>query len=58
MAAASESSVAVAAAAPEKPAHTAEQAKPIPTKTAAKPAALPRRPRSLDELIDQVAASR
>ena len=60
VAAAPESSVAVAvdAAAPEKPAHTAEQAKPIPTKTAAKPAALPRRPRSLDELIDQVAPSR
>ena len=55
-AAAPESSV--AAAAPEKPAHAAELAKPIPAKTAGKPAMLPRRPRSLDELIDQVAASR
>ena len=55
-AAAPESSV--AAAAPEKPAHTAELAKPIPAKTAGKPAMLPRRPRSLDELIAQVAASR
>jgi hypothetical protein len=48
----------VAAAAPEKPAHTAELAKPIPAKTAGKPVMLPRRPRSLDELIAQVAASR
>jgi hypothetical protein len=48
----------VAAAAPEKPAHTAELAKPIPAKTAGKPIMLPRRPRSLDELIAQLAASR
>lgn len=47
-----------AAAAPEKPAHTSEPAKPTPTKTAGKPAMLPRRPRSLDELITQVAAGR
>jgi cell division protein FtsL len=58
VAAAPESSDAVAAAAPEKPAHTAEPAKPNPTKTAGKPATLPRRPTSLDELIAQVAASR
>jgi hypothetical protein len=58
VAAAPESSVAVAAGAPEKPAHTAELAKPIPAKTAGKPAMLPRPPRSLDELIAQVAASR
>jgi hypothetical protein len=56
VAAISESSV--AAAAPEKPAHTAEPAKPTPVRTAAKPVMLPRRPRSLDELIAQVAASR
>ena len=56
VAAAPESSV--AAAAPEKPAHTAELAKPTPTKTAGKPVTLPRRPRSLDELIAHVAASR
>jgi hypothetical protein len=48
----------VVAAASEKPAHTAEPVKPIPAKTAGKPAMLPRRPRSLDELIAQVAASR
>ena len=48
----------VAAAAPEKPARSTELAKPTPTKTAAKPANPPRRPRSLDELIAQVAASR
>ena len=42
----------------EKPAAAAEiAAKPVPTKAAAKPAA-PRRPRSLDELIAQIAASR
>ena len=48
----------VAAAAPEKPARSTELAKPTPTKTAAKPPSPPRRPRSLDELIAQVAASR
>jgi hypothetical protein len=48
----------VAAAAPEKSAHTAEPAKPSPPKTASKPTMLPRRPRSLDELITQVAAGR
>lgn len=48
----------VVAAASEKPAHTAELAKPTPTKTAGKPVLVPRRPRSLDELIAQVAASR
>jgi len=42
----------------EKPAHTAEPAKPPPTKTAGKPTGPPRRPKSLDELIAQVAASR
>jgi len=47
----------VAAAAPEKPSRTPELAKP-PAKTAGKPAIPPRRPRSLDELIAQVAASR
>ncbi len=57
-AAAPESSVAVATAVPEKPAQPAELAKPNPTKTAGKPAMPPRRPRSLDELIAQVAASR
>jgi hypothetical protein len=41
----------------DKPAGAAEIAKPVPTKVAAKPAA-PRRPRSLDELIAQIAASR
>jgi hypothetical protein len=56
LAAAPETSV--AAAAPEKPAHPVELAKPAPAKTAGKPAMPPRRPRSLDELIDQVAASR
>jgi hypothetical protein len=48
----------VVAAASEKLAHTAEPVKSTPAKTAGKPAMLPRRPRSLDELIDQVAASR
>jgi hypothetical protein len=48
----------VVAGASEKPAHTAELAKPTPTKTAGKPVLVPRRPRSLDELIAQVAASR
>jgi hypothetical protein len=47
-----------AAAAPEKPAHTAELTKQAPTKTAGKSASPARRPRSLDELIAQVAASR
>ena len=47
----------VAAAAPEKQSRTPELAKP-PAKTGSKPAMLPRRPKSLDELIDQVAASR
>jgi hypothetical protein len=47
----------VAPAAPENPAHTPELAKPTPTKPAGKPAMLPRRPRSLDELIAQVATS-
>ncbi len=47
----------VVAAASEKPAHTAEPVKSTPAKTAAKPAMLPRRPTSLDELIAQVAAS-
>jgi len=56
VAAAPESSVAVAM--PEKPPLPAELAKPTPTKTAGKPVTLPRRPRSLDELIAQVAASR
>ena len=48
----------VTAAAPEKPAHTVELAKPPPPKTTAKPAIPVRRPRTLDELIAQVAASR
>jgi hypothetical protein len=41
----------------EKPTEPAEHAKPAPARTMAKPA-LTRRPRSLDELIAQVAASR
>ena len=48
---------AVAPASPEKPLEAAELAKPVSTKTLAKPVP-PRRPRSLDELIAQVAASR
>jgi len=47
-----------AAAAPEKPAQPAEVAKPTPTKAPGKPVMLVRRPKSLDELIAQVAASR
>ena len=44
-------------ASPEKPAEVMEPIKPAPAKTLAKPAPS-RRPRSLDELIAQVAASR
>ena len=47
----------IAPASPGKPAEAPELAKPSPAKAFAKPA-LPRRPRSLDELIAQVAASR
>lgn len=47
----------VAPASLEKPPEGAELVKPPPTKALAKPA-LPWRPRSLDELIAQVAASR
>ena len=47
----------IAPASPEKPAEVMEPAKPAPAKTLAKPAAS-RRPRSLDELIALVAASR
>jgi hypothetical protein len=48
----------VAPAAPENPAHNPELVRPIPTKPAGKPAMQLRGPRSLDELIAQVAASR
>ena len=44
-------------ASPEKPAEVMEPAKPAPAKTLPKPAPS-RRPRSLDELIEQVAAGR
>ena len=47
----------IAPASLEKPIETPELAKPSPAKAIAKPA-LPRRPRSLDELIAQVATSR
>ena len=47
----------IAPVSPEKPLEAAELAKPVSTKTLAKPVP-PRRPRSLDELIAQVAASR
>jgi hypothetical protein len=46
-----------APASPEKPSEAAELAKPVSAKALAKPVP-PRRPRSLDELIAQVAASR
>ena len=45
-----------APASPEKPSEAAELAKPVSAKALAKPVP-PRRPRSLDELIAQVAAS-
>jgi hypothetical protein len=48
----------VAAAPPGKPGHAADLAKPTPPKTTGKPATPPRRPKTLDELIAQVAASR
>jgi hypothetical protein len=48
---------AIAPALQEKPAEAAEVIKPAPAKAAAKPVP-PRRPRSLDELIAQVAAGR
>jgi hypothetical protein len=54
------STISVSAIAPalqEKPAEAAEVIKPAPAKAAAKPVP-PRRPRSLDELIAQVAAGR
>jgi hypothetical protein len=47
----------IAPASLEKPAEAAELAKPVPAKASAKPVP-PRRPRSLDELIAQVSASR
>jgi hypothetical protein len=47
----------IAPASPEKPLDAPELAKPAPAKVFAKPVP-PRRPRSLDELIAQVAASR
>jgi hypothetical protein len=47
----------IAPASPEKPLEAAELAKPVSAKALAKPVP-PRRPRSLDELIAQVAASR
>ena len=47
----------IAPASPEKPAEVMEPAKPAPAKTLAKPTPS-RRPRSLDELIALVAASR
>jgi hypothetical protein len=47
----------IAPASLEKPAEAAELAKPVPAKALAKPVP-PRRPRSLDELIAQVSASR
>jgi hypothetical protein len=47
----------IAPSSPEKPLEAAELAKPGPAKAFAKPVP-PRRPRSLDELIAQVAASR
>jgi hypothetical protein len=47
----------IASASPEKPLEAAELAKPVSAKASAKPVP-PRRPRSLDELIAQVAASR
>jgi hypothetical protein len=47
----------IAPASPEKPLEAAEPAKPVPAKAFAKPVP-PRRPKSLDELIAQVAASR
>jgi hypothetical protein len=47
----------VAPASPEKPLEAVELAKPVSAKALAKPVPL-RRPRSLDELIAQVAASR
>ena len=47
----------IAPASPEKPSEAAELAKPAPAKAVAKPVP-PRHPRSLDELIAQVAASR
>lgn len=42
---------------PEQPTEAAEAAKPVPAKVSAKPVQ-PRRPRSLDELIAQVVATR
>ena len=51
------SASAIAPALQEKPAEAAEVVKPASAKTAAKPIPL-RRPRSLDELITQVAAGR
>jgi hypothetical protein len=48
---------AIAPAFPENPAEAAELVKPVPAKAATKPV-LPRHPRSLDELIAQVAAGR
>ena len=47
----------IAPASLEKPAEATELAKPVPVKASAKPVP-PRRPRSLDELIAQVSASR
>jgi hypothetical protein len=47
----------IAPASPEKPLEAAELAKPVSAKALAKPVP-PRRPRSLDELIAQVAPSR
>ena len=47
---------AVATAAPEKPAQSANVAKPAPPRQTAKPANPSPRPRTLDELIAQVAA--
>ena len=47
----------IAPVSPEKPLEAAELAKPVSAKALAKPVP-PRRPRSLDELIAQVAASR